>query len=56
MDENAVAMIKTGTTQTQENSKPGMPNIVASVFGTKTAVAATVNQTMSLVNWFVDSV
>ena len=36
--------------------RSGIPKIVASVFGTSTAVAATVSQTISLVNWFDDSV
>ena len=36
--------------------RSGIPKTVASVFGTSTAVAATVNQTISLVNWFDDSV
>ena len=55
-DEITVAMISTGTTQVNDISKSGIPNIVANVFGTNTAVAATVNQTISLVSWFEDSV
>ena len=50
IDDKAVANINTGITHTYENSSPGIPKIVASVLGTRTAVAATVNQTISLVN------
>ena len=49
-DEMMVAIIRTGITHTNENSRPGIPNIVARVLGTRTAVAATVNQTISFVN------
>ena len=50
IDDKAVANIKTVITNTYESSSPGIPKIVASVLGTRTAVAATVNQTISLVN------
>ena len=45
-----------GITQVYDMCRSGIPKIVASVFGTSTAVAATVNQTISLVSWFDDSV
>ena len=55
-DDMIVAIINTGITHINENYRPGIPNIVASLLGTRTAEAATVSQTISFVNWFVDSV
>ena len=51
-----VAITSIGITHVYDMCRSGIPKTVASVFGTSTAVAATVNQTISLVYWFDDSV
>ena len=54
--EMPVATTSIGITHVYDMCRSGIPKTVASVFGTSTAVAATVSQTISLVNWFDDSV
>jgi len=50
MADITVEITNIGATQLHESSRSGIPKIVATVLGTKTAVAATVSQTINFVN------
>jgi len=50
MADITVEITNIGATQLHESWRSGIPKIVATVLGTKTAVAATVSQTINFVN------